>query len=120
MEMEKLLEDSVPCRVRAKRGCATHPRSIAERVSSFSPKSSLTHCFFQLPLFNAQSHLFIASVTFFTVTIRHGFLASSDHSSSHLCLCVYLTFFTVIIRDGFLGSSDHSSSQLCLCVYLKL
>ncbi|KAI3917887.1 hypothetical protein MKW98_000121 [Papaver atlanticum] len=32
MEMEKLFEDSVPCRVRAKRGCATHPRSIAERV----------------------------------------------------------------------------------------
>ncbi|CAK7344821.1 unnamed protein product [Dovyalis caffra] len=32
MEMDKLLEDSVPCRVRAKRGCATHPRSIAERV----------------------------------------------------------------------------------------
>ncbi|KAF5456901.1 hypothetical protein F2P56_026323 [Juglans regia] len=32
MEMENLLEDSVPCRVRAKRGCATHPRSIAERV----------------------------------------------------------------------------------------
>ncbi|XP_057974640.1 transcription factor bHLH80 isoform X2 [Malania oleifera] len=32
MEMEKILEDSVPCRVRAKRGCATHPRSIAERV----------------------------------------------------------------------------------------
>ncbi|KAL1189486.1 Transcription factor bHLH80 [Cardamine amara subsp. amara] len=30
--MDKLLEDSVPCRVRAKRGCATHPRSIAERV----------------------------------------------------------------------------------------
>ncbi|XP_038691890.1 transcription factor bHLH128 isoform X4 [Tripterygium wilfordii] len=32
--MEKLLnipEDSVPCKVRAKRGCATHPRSIAER-----------------------------------------------------------------------------------------
>ncbi|KHM98826.1 transcription factor bHLH80 [Glycine soja] len=27
-----MLEDSVPCRVRAKRGCATHPRSIAERV----------------------------------------------------------------------------------------
>lgn len=35
MEMEKLLEDSVPCRVRAKRGCATHPRSIAERVRFF-------------------------------------------------------------------------------------
>ncbi|KAK9269986.1 hypothetical protein L1049_025559 [Liquidambar formosana] len=32
VEMERLLEDSVPCRVRAKRGCATHPRSIAERV----------------------------------------------------------------------------------------
>ncbi|KAJ7949671.1 transcription factor bHLH80-like [Quillaja saponaria] len=32
LEMEKLLEDSVPFRVRAKRGCATHPRSIAERV----------------------------------------------------------------------------------------
>ncbi|GLJ54713.1 hypothetical protein SUGI_1175290 [Cryptomeria japonica] len=32
MAMEKLLEDSVPCRIRAKRGCATHPRSIAERV----------------------------------------------------------------------------------------
>ncbi|KAI4382046.1 hypothetical protein MLD38_008055 [Melastoma candidum] len=24
--------DSVPCKIRAKRGCATHPRSIAERV----------------------------------------------------------------------------------------
>ena len=34
LEMEKLLEDSVPCRVRAKRGFATHPRSIAERVGS--------------------------------------------------------------------------------------
>lgn len=33
-EMEKLLQlqDTVPCKVRAKRGCATHPRSIAERV----------------------------------------------------------------------------------------
>lgn len=30
--MEKLLQDSVPLNVRAKRGCATHPRSIAERV----------------------------------------------------------------------------------------
>ncbi|KAL8031505.1 hypothetical protein ABFS82_13G029800 [Erythranthe guttata] len=30
--MEKLLEDSVMCSTRAKRGCATHPRSIAERV----------------------------------------------------------------------------------------
>ncbi|CAO2832305.1 unnamed protein product [Amaranthus hypochondriacus] len=26
--MEKLLEDSVSCRVRAKRGCATHPRIL--------------------------------------------------------------------------------------------
>jgi hypothetical protein len=34
--VEKLLhvpEDSVPCKIRAKRGFATHPRSIAERVS---------------------------------------------------------------------------------------
>ncbi|KAG6480652.1 hypothetical protein ZIOFF_057237 [Zingiber officinale] len=33
-ELEKYVQiqqDSVPCRVRAKRGCATHPRSIAER-----------------------------------------------------------------------------------------
>ncbi|KAG6533238.1 hypothetical protein ZIOFF_007104 [Zingiber officinale] len=33
-ELEKYLQiqqDSVPCRARAKRGCATHPRSIAER-----------------------------------------------------------------------------------------
>ncbi|KAG5003426.1 hypothetical protein GLYMA_10G093100v4 [Glycine max] len=32
--MKKLLQfpDSVPCKIRAKRGCATHPRSIAERV----------------------------------------------------------------------------------------
>lgn len=32
--MDKLLhvpQDSVPCKTRAKRGCATHPRSIAER-----------------------------------------------------------------------------------------
>ncbi|XP_039002357.1 transcription factor bHLH81-like isoform X2 [Hibiscus syriacus] len=32
VDMEKLLEVSVACRVRAKRGFATHPRSIAERV----------------------------------------------------------------------------------------
>jgi len=36
--VEKLLQaqqeqDSVAFKVRAKRGCATHPRSIAERVS---------------------------------------------------------------------------------------
>ncbi|XP_031099334.1 transcription factor bHLH130-like [Ipomoea triloba] len=31
-ELSSILQDSVPCRVRAKRGCATHPRSIAERV----------------------------------------------------------------------------------------
>ncbi|KAL8489681.1 hypothetical protein ACS0TY_025542 [Phlomoides rotata] len=32
--MDKLLQlqDTIPCKVRAKRGCATHPRSIAERV----------------------------------------------------------------------------------------
>ncbi|KAJ8748795.1 hypothetical protein K2173_011351 [Erythroxylum novogranatense] len=32
--MEKFLhfKGSVPCKIRAKRGCATHPRSIAERV----------------------------------------------------------------------------------------
>lgn len=32
--VEKFLQfqDSVPCKIRAKRGCATHPRSIAERV----------------------------------------------------------------------------------------
>lgn len=34
--MEKLLQfrdtTTVPCKIRAKRGCATHPRSIAERV----------------------------------------------------------------------------------------
>ncbi|PWA74265.1 Myc-type, basic helix-loop-helix (bHLH) domain-containing protein [Artemisia annua] len=37
-EMEKLLQlqDNVPLRSRAKRGCATHPRSIAERVNIFN------------------------------------------------------------------------------------
>ncbi|KAK7272028.1 hypothetical protein RJT34_28374 [Clitoria ternatea] len=32
--IEKFLQfsDSVPCKIRAKRGCATHPRSVAERV----------------------------------------------------------------------------------------
>ncbi|KAI3687367.1 hypothetical protein L1987_81062 [Smallanthus sonchifolius] len=29
--MDQLPHDSVPCKIRAKRGCATHPRSIAER-----------------------------------------------------------------------------------------
>ncbi|KAI8571700.1 hypothetical protein RHMOL_Rhmol01G0139700 [Rhododendron molle] len=35
--VEKFLQfqqDSVPCKIRAKRGCATHPRSIAERQTS--------------------------------------------------------------------------------------
>jgi hypothetical protein len=35
LKMEKILEDSVPCKIRAKRGFATHPRSIAERVTFF-------------------------------------------------------------------------------------
>ncbi|CAA3004286.1 transcription factor bHLH130-like [Olea europaea subsp. europaea] len=31
--VEKFLQhDTIPCQIRAKRGCATHPRSIAERV----------------------------------------------------------------------------------------
>ncbi|XP_043711149.1 transcription factor bHLH130-like [Telopea speciosissima] len=30
--MEKFSQDSVPCKILAKRGCATHPRSIVERV----------------------------------------------------------------------------------------
>ncbi|KAG9134489.1 hypothetical protein Leryth_021506 [Lithospermum erythrorhizon] len=32
--VEKVLQfqDTIPCKIRAKRGCATHPRSIAERV----------------------------------------------------------------------------------------
>jgi hypothetical protein len=29
----------VPCKTRAKRGCATHPRSIAERVRTPSPRA---------------------------------------------------------------------------------
>lgn len=43
--MEKLIQfqDAVPCRIRAKRGCATHPRSIAERVSQSVFSSSLLH-----------------------------------------------------------------------------
>ncbi|KAK4343855.1 hypothetical protein RND71_036949 [Anisodus tanguticus] len=34
--LEKMLQlqDSVPCKIRAKRGCATHPRSIAERQTN--------------------------------------------------------------------------------------
>lgn len=32
IRMDNVLEDSVPCKLRAKRGFATHPRSIAERV----------------------------------------------------------------------------------------
>ncbi|XP_047956886.1 transcription factor bHLH130-like [Salvia hispanica] len=34
-ELDKFLQvqpDTIPCQIRAKRGCATHPRSIAERV----------------------------------------------------------------------------------------
>ncbi|KAL9250871.1 Transcription factor bHLH130-like protein [Drosera capensis] len=34
VHFEKMMDfqDAVPCRIRAKRGCATHPRSIAERM----------------------------------------------------------------------------------------
>lgn len=53
-EMEKLLQlqDTVPCKVRAKRGCATHPRSIAERVHFLLDSSRIhivhvhTHCLY--------------------------------------------------------------------------
>ncbi|EFJ31738.1 hypothetical protein SELMODRAFT_86848 [Selaginella moellendorffii] len=32
LSLRKELQDSVPCKLRARRGCATHPRSVAERV----------------------------------------------------------------------------------------
>lgn len=47
-EVEKFLQfqqDTVPCQIRAKRGCATHPRSIAERVKFFSIQLDWTHSF---------------------------------------------------------------------------
>ncbi|KAM7461651.1 hypothetical protein LguiA_029772 [Lonicera macranthoides] len=52
--MENLIDipqDSVPCKIRAKRGCATHPRSIAERVSanSFNTYHSLRPSKWQPP-----------------------------------------------------------------------
>jgi hypothetical protein len=36
IEMFLQFQDAVPCKIRAKRGCATHPRSIAERVRATS------------------------------------------------------------------------------------
>jgi hypothetical protein len=43
--IEKFLQfqDAVPCKIRAKRGCATHPRSIAERVRSCLHPASQLH-----------------------------------------------------------------------------
>jgi len=43
--IEKFLQfqDAVPCKIRAKRGCATHPRSIAERVSELAPNPKPKH-----------------------------------------------------------------------------
>ena len=40
--IEKFLQfqDAVPCKIRAKRGCATHPRSIAERVRALQTAAS--------------------------------------------------------------------------------
>ena len=62
MNMDKIFEDSVPCRVRAKRGCATHPRSIAERV--FSLKFVLDDlqyqfCFYLILVLSLSFSLFI-------------------------------------------------------------
>ncbi|KAF8101022.1 hypothetical protein N665_0211s0011 [Sinapis alba] len=42
-DIEQLLSDSIPCKIRAKRGCATHPRSIAERVRSFPIRDIISH-----------------------------------------------------------------------------
>lgn len=52
---EKMLrfQDTVPCKIRAKRGCATHPRSIAERVKDLCP----SHLFFLFNFSNHESHL---------------------------------------------------------------
>lgn len=44
-DIEQLLSDSIPCKIRAKRGCATHPRSIAERVNLFPYHYSQCHYF---------------------------------------------------------------------------
>lgn len=55
--METLMQDSVLCKLRAKRGCATHPRSIAERV-----KKEQKFFFFPIPLL--ELHVLLKRVIF--------------------------------------------------------
>lgn len=54
--METLMQDSVLCKLRAKRGCATHPRSIAERVKE------QFFFFFSIPLL--ELHVLLKRVIF--------------------------------------------------------
>ncbi|CAN6725503.1 unnamed protein product [Malus baccata var. baccata] len=59
--VEKLLhipEDSVPCKIRAKRGCATHPRSIAERERRTRISGKLKKLQDLVPNMDKETHVF--------------------------------------------------------------
>lgn len=97
-----MLEDSVPCRVRAKRGCATHPRSIAERV---------THSLFSLYLTNSFTFCYL-----FSFRLRFAGLVSVTASESCKNLCqTWIRFFF----SSFLSLSnsfiDHNSTLSISC-----
>ncbi|PPD78846.1 hypothetical protein GOBAR_DD24227 [Gossypium barbadense] len=93
--VEKLLhipEDSVPCKIRAKRGCATHPRSIAERMYRFiRPTYSLLNSQFCLitffraipySLYDADE--FITSMNPILHYFKHSFLERRTRISGKL------------------------------------
>lgn len=86
--VEKLLqipEDSVPCKIRAKRGCATHPRSIAERVSKdsrFKNHDIVIHC--MLLHKNCMLHLgphIFSKIHWQVNTSGNGWIIFSSHGT---------------------------------------
>lgn len=88
--IEKLLQlqDAVPCRIRAKRGCATHPRSIAERVRRTRISERMRKLQELVPNMDKQTNT--ADMLDFAVDyikeLQKQFKALSDNRAKCVCL----------------------------------
>lgn len=83
------MEDSVAFRVRAKRGCATHPRSIAERV-----KINLISLLFSLCKFLVMKFLFLVMKRFY---LPFQFIGKLQRYRTENCSVLVLAFILFIL-----------------------
>lgn len=90
-EMDKLLhfQGSIPCKIRAKRGCATHPRSIAERVRRTRISERMRKLQELVPHMDKQTSTadMLDLAVDYIKDLQKQFKALSDIKANCRCLC---------------------------------